>query len=150
MLGSRVKGELLKSRAHFFGFLAAVATAVCAAAFAFALYLGWRLYLQAQELQHLVVASWGDSKYGKAFYGARVYYVEDAGKPLTVWLDVQIDRGSVWTQYRHDPRLLGEAANPADAVAKWGQLEWTAQGLQVGRSPRMSHLFPTAELENHR
>jgi hypothetical protein len=49
MLGSRVKGELLKSRAHFFGVLAAVATAVCVAAFAFALYLGWRLYLQAQE-----------------------------------------------------------------------------------------------------
>jgi hypothetical protein len=56
----------------------------------------------------------------------------------------------VWTQYGHEPRLLGVVNSPADAVAKWGQLEWTAQGLQVGRSRWMSHLFPTAELENHR
>jgi hypothetical protein len=113
-------------------------------------YLAWQLYQQAQQLHHQVVAGWGDSKYGKAFYGARVYYVEDAGKPLKVWLVVQIDRGSAWTQYSHNPRLLGEAASPADAVAKWGQLEWTAQGLQVGRSGQASYLFPTSDLENHR
>jgi hypothetical protein len=121
-----------------------------AAGLALTLYLGWRLYLQAQELQHLVVAGWGDSKYGKAFYGARVYYVQDAGKPLQVWLAVQIDRGSVWTQYSHEPRLLGVVNSPAEAVATWGQLNWTAGGLQVGRSAGNIYLFPTAELERHR
>jgi hypothetical protein len=123
---------------------------VLAASLALTLYLGWRLYLQAQELQHLVVAGWGDSKYGKAFYGARVYYVQEAGKPLQVWLSVQIDRGSVWTQYSHEPRLLGEVNSPAEAVAAWGQLSWTERGLQVGRSAGNAYLFPTAELERHR
>ncbi len=118
-----------------------------------AAYLGWPLYQQAQQLQHLVAAGWGDSKYGKAFYGARVYYVEE-GPQVRVWLAVQIDRGSVWTHYSHDPRLLGVASSPADAVAKWGQLSWTDQGLRVtsqpGHSPAQSYLFPIAELETHR
>jgi hypothetical protein len=124
---------------------------VLAASLVLTLALGWRLYQQAQELQHLVVAGWGDSKYGKAFYGARVYYTKDAGQPLQVWLSVQIDRGSVWAQYSHNPRLLGVASSPADAVAKWGQLNWTSLGLQVGAGgASTAYLFPTAELESHR
>jgi hypothetical protein len=112
-------------------------------------YLGAQLYAQAQQFNHLVAASWGDSKYGKAFYGARVYYTED-DKQLRVWLAVQIDRGSLWTQYGHTPRLLGVVSSPAEAVAKWGQLSWTERGLQVSGSDNSSYLFPTAELENHR
>jgi hypothetical protein len=127
---------------------------VLAATLALTLYLGWRLHQQAQELQHLVAAGWGDSKYGKAFYGARVYYTAEGNNQLKVWLSVQIDRGSVWTQYSHEPRLLGVVASPAEAVAAWGQLNWTERGLQVGpvagSAAGKAYLFPTAELENHR
>jgi hypothetical protein len=148
----------LESRARFAVFLGASLAAMGAALFALLMFGGWQLYKQALELQHLVAAGWGDSKYGKALYGARVYYSVDGSNPLKVWLSVQIDRGSVWTQYSHEPRLLGVVASPVEAVAAWGQLSWTERGLLVGPTAGSAlgsaavktYLFPTADLENHR
>jgi hypothetical protein len=122
---------------------------VLTVALAASLYFAYFFYQQALQQNHLIAASWGDGKFGKAFYGARVYYVPE-GQQVRVWLAVQIDRGSVWTQYSHNPRLLGTAGSASEAVAKWGQLNWTERGLQVGSSAGSSYLFPTAELENHR
>jgi hypothetical protein len=107
------------------------------------------LYRVAMQLDHLVAVSWGDGKYGKALYGAYVFY-EEKDSQMLVKLSVRIDRGSFWSQYAHDTRTLGTAKDAADAVAQWGTITWSAEGLEVGSPPGPTHLFPRADLESHR
>ena len=103
----------------------------------------------AARMDKLVAVSWGDGKYGKALYGAYVFYEEKDGQ-LVVKLSVRIDRGSFWTQYAHDTQTLGTVKDPVEAVARWGVITWTEEGLTVGMPPGPTHLFPRAELEQHR
>lgn len=117
-----------------------------------ALALSVHFYRRASQLERLVAVSWGDGKYGKAFYGAYVFYEDHDGQdgPLLVKLAVRIDRGTLWSQYAHDTRQLGVAKDAADAVEKWGVITWSDKGLTVGRTPENAHFFPRDDLERHR
>jgi hypothetical protein len=125
--------------------LTSVAVLLAVVGFALSAYL----YRAAIQLDHLVAVSWGDGKYGRALYGAYVFY-EERDSQVLVKLSVRIDRGSFWSQYAHDTRTLGTAKDAADAVAQWGTITWSAEGLKVGSPPGPTHLFPRAELESHR
>jgi len=113
--------------------------------------LQWRaLTSQAAQLEHLVAVSWGDGKYGKAMYGAYVFYDEPGPDGLlTVKLGVRIGRSAPMSSYEHEPRTLGHARDAEEAVALWGVITWSDAGLTVGSGPQ-AYLFPRDELERHR
>lgn len=100
--------------------------------------------------ERLVAVSWGDGKYGKAHYGAYVHYEPRFNGTVNVKLTVRIGRGSLWRGYLHDARSIGTARDPVDAVARYGVLTWSEEGLRVGDAPGKGYLFPRAEMERHR
>ena len=126
--------------------LAAIAAAAVGA------YMAWqwsRLHERAELLERLIAVNWGDSEARKAFYGAYVYYEPQADGRLKVLLSVRISRSSADQGYQHEPRQIGTAGNPEEAVAKWGAVAWSTAGLTVG-SGADAYLFPRNELERHR
>lgn len=117
-----------------------------------AAYMAWSwndLRERAEQLEQLVAVSWGDGRYGPAFYGAYVYCEPRADGQFDVKLSVRIGRGTLFTRYQHDPRTLGVAKDPEDAVARWGTVTWSDAGLNVGTGAD-AHRFPRNELERHR
>ena len=100
----------------------------------------WRATPQSPD-DGTVAAAWGDGKYGPAFYGTKVY--EQAGKSgLDVFVTVAIGQGNGYT---HDPVLLGHVASHAEAVARFGRIEFRPDGLHVG-----DWFMPRDRLESHR
>ena len=97
------------------------------------------------RLDRVVAISWGDGSYGPAFYGAHVY-LEPRGDVYSVHAQVFIGRGN---GYRHELGELGEVAHPEAAVARWGRLEWSEDGLRIGTGPD-AVFFPREKLERHR
>lgn len=89
--------------------------------------------------------SWGDGKYGPAFYGAQVYL-----KPLSsghaVYALVHIGRGN---DMFYDCGKLGEVRTDAEAVSRWGCIRWAEDGLHIGCGPD-EFFLPRATLESHR
>jgi hypothetical protein len=129
-----------------FGILAALASSLAVA------YMAWQwndLHQRAEQLEQLVAVSRGDGRYGPAFYGAYVYYEPRADGQLDVKLSVRIGRSNPQHSYEHDPRTLGLARDPADAVTRWGLITWTDAGLSVGTGSD-AYRFPRNELERHR
>jgi hypothetical protein len=118
---------------------------VCAAFLG--LLAGWILANGVNEtrLERIIAIKWGDGKYGPAFYGAHVY-LEPAGGGYSVRACVYIGRGA---QYFHDCGVLGTAKSDAEAVARWGAIDWRADGLRIGTGAD-EYFLPRAELENHR
>jgi len=94
--------------------------------------------------------SWGDGRYGKAFYGAHVY-LEPLEEELgySVRARVFIGRGTFWSSYQHEMGEIGRAASDEEAVERWGTLIWRPDGLQIGNEPNAPFL-PRRKLENHR
>src|SRR5688572_20875492 len=108
---------------------------------------GWflRAHHTAAQLDHTIAMSWGDGPYGRAFYGAHVYLVPlDDG--YSVHARVYIGRGN---DYFHDMGELGRAATDEEAVARWGEVQWKPEVLQIGTGAD-SHTLERAVLENHR
>lgn len=115
-------------------------------------YMTWqwnRLHERAEQMERLVVVSWGDSQTHKAFYGAYVYYEPAPDGKLNVFLAVRIDRSSADTGYQFEPRLVGTVSSPEEAVAKWGIATWSPAGLTLGSGPG-AYLFVRDDLERHR
>lgn len=108
-----------------------------------------RLREQAEQMERLIAVSWGDSDAQKAFYGAYVYYEPEPDGKLKVFLAVRIDRSTADSGYQHEPREIGWARSPEEAVAKWGTVIWSPAGLTLGTGSD-AYLFPRAELERHR
>ena len=106
------------------------------------------LYPIARQHTQLVAASWGDAPGAPALYGAYVW-VEGQAPALQVKLTLYIDRPSLWLSQAHEPRTLGTAASPQEAVQRWGQLRWDSQGLHVGTGPQ-AITIPAAEIQRHR
>jgi len=99
----------------------------------------------ATRLERVVAMSWDDGKYGSAFYGAHVY-LEPVASGYSVRARVFIGRGN---DYFHDCGELGRVATDADAVARWGRIEWREDGLHIGTGT--NHYFlARAQLESHR
>src|SRR5687768_12582008 len=77
----------------------------------------------AAQLDHTIAMSWGDGRYGRAFYGAHVYLVP-LEQGYSVRARVYIGRGN---DYFHDMGELGRAATDEEAVARWGEVQWTPE-----------------------
>jgi hypothetical protein len=93
-----------------------------------------------------VSVSWGDGKYGPAFYGAWVYLEKSRGG-FSVRLRVQIGPGHpMW----HDAEELGWVATHEAAVKEWGTITWREEGLYVGTGGPGDFFLPRARLESHR
>ncbi len=59
---------------------------------------------------------------------------------------MQIGRGN---PYFHELGELGKVRTDAEAVARWGRIEWREDGLHLGNGPD-HYFFPRASLERHR
>lgn len=99
----------------------------------------------ATRLERVVAVSWGDGKYGPAFYGAHVY-LEPQNGGYSVRARVYIGRGNV---YFHDCGELGTVQTDAEAVAQWGTIEWREDGLHIG-SGANHYFLARGEIESHR
>jgi len=71
---------------------------------------------------------WGDGKNGPSFYGAHVY-LESRSSGYSVQARVYIGRGN---DYFQDCGELGTVQTDAEAVARWGTIEWREDGLHIG------------------
>lgn len=97
------------------------------------------------DLSKLLAVSWGDGKYGKAFYGAFVY-LEPVTGGQRVKAQVQIGRGNPMF---HECGEIGRAATAEEAVAKWSKIDWQDNGLHIGTGTN-TYFLPRAKLESHR
>jgi len=93
----------------------------------------------------LVAVSWGDGRYGPAFYGAYVFLVP-ANDGFSVQAKLKIGRGN--SMYRECGEL-GRARTAEESVARWGNIEWKTDGLHIGRGSD-EYFLPQKEVENHR
>lgn len=122
--------------------------AACVLALAFAAALLSVVWPPAQRYQNLIAVSWGDGTQGKALYGAYVYAQPDAAG-VRVTATIYIGRPTLWQSYEHDPITLGVAPTDIDAVARWGQISWSEQGLTIGTGPH-AVTIARSQLEHHR
>lgn len=106
----------------------------------------WTLDRGPKAVQNIVAMSWGDGKYGKAFYGAEIYLVP-VGQKFSVRGRVWIGRGNSYFQDLGELELVN---NPEDAVANWGQITWSPSNLTIGPGNPSPVTLPMAKLESHR
>ena len=99
----------------------------------------------ARRVDRIVAMSWGDGRYGPAFYGAQVY-LEPLDSGYSVRALVHIGRGN---DMFHDFGEIGRAQSDADAVARWGTIDWREDGLHIG-SGTNEYFLPRAKVESHR
>ena len=79
----------------------------------------------------VVTVSWGDAPHARAYYGAFVY-LRQRSEGYSVRARVYLGRdGTLF----HDCGELGTVATPAEAVDRWGNVEWKADGVQIGSGP---------------
>lgn len=109
---------------------------------------GWFLsnYAASKHLEKVVAMSWGDGKYGPAFYGAHVYLEPRPAGGFSVRARVYLGRGN---DAFHDCGELGVVKTDAEAVAQWGKIDWREDGLRIG-SGTNHYFLPRARLESHR
>jgi hypothetical protein len=109
---------------------------------------GWLLahHNDAERIDRVVAMQWGDGRYGPAFYGAQVYLVP-TDKEYDVHARVWIGRGN---DYFHELGKIGHAPTAADAVARFGVIEWRPDGLYVGGGRDFPVFLARARLESHR
>jgi hypothetical protein len=90
----------------------------------------------------VVAVSWGDAPRAKAHYGAFVYLRQ---KPEGYSVRARVYLGREGVAF-HDCGELAVVKTPAEAVERWGRIEWSANGLQIGSGS--DRLFVSrAELE---
>jgi len=121
-----------------------IALAAVPAAFLTGLGLAYRA--EAAPAGRTIAIAWGGGKYGDAFYGAHVYVGEAEGPELPVRALVYISRPDRFTYYAHDCGEIGRAKDWPEAVAKFGTIRWSADGLRIGDG----YFLPRAQLESHR
>lgn len=90
----------------------------------------------------VIAVSWGDAPHAKAFYGAFVYLRQ---KPDGYSVRARVYLGREGVRVR-DCGELGKAATPAQAVERWGKIDWQADGLRIGHGTNRFFLAK-AELE---
>ena len=103
--------------------------------------LAWTRPPTEARVDRVVAMAWGDGKYGKAFYGAQVYLEPVSGK-YVVSARVHLGRGN---DAYYDCGELGLANTADEAVARWGRIEFRADGLHIG-----DYLLSRELLEAHR
>jgi hypothetical protein len=104
-------------------------------------------FIRDNTIDTLVAVSWGGGEYGrfgKAFYGVEVFLVE-GNDDYAVKARFHIGRGN---GYYHICEL-GLVSSPSEAVDKFGVVNWTKQGVTIGKGDT-SFFMSRKELENHR
>jgi hypothetical protein len=101
--------------------------------------------VNARNLDRVVAIKWGDGKYGPSFYGAHVY-LEPMSDGYSVRARVYLGRGN---GYFHDCGELGVVRTEAEAVLRWGEIDWREDGLHIG-SGSSEYFLARTQLENHR
>jgi hypothetical protein len=86
------------------------------------------------DYTRLVAVSWGDGAV-PALYGAYVFY-EPRKTQLMVRATVYIDRPTFWSGRQRETIDLGLVRDEAVAVRQWGQITWSAEGVQFGHGPQ--------------
>ena len=76
----------------------------------------------------VVAVSWGDAARAKAYYGAFVYLRQ---KPEGYSVRARVYLGREGVAF-HDCGELAVVKTPAEAVERWGKIEWSVDGLQIG------------------
>ena len=76
----------------------------------------------------VVTVSWGDAPHARAHYGAFVY-LRQRPEGYSVRARVYLGRDGMAF---HDCGELGTVATPAEAVDRWGNVEWQSDGVQIG------------------
>ncbi len=99
-----------------------------------------------RAIDRTIAMSWGDGKYGKQFYGARVYLVP-IGSEFSVRARVLIGPGN---DYYHDCEEIGRAITIRDAVDRFGKIRWEDKGLYIGDPAAGGFHLPRTRLESHR
>jgi hypothetical protein len=109
---------------------------------------GWVLsgIMGERAIDRTIAMSWGDSKYGKEFYGAQVYLVP-VGSEYSVHARVFISPGG---GYYHDFEEIGRAKTVKEAVERWGKITWWPEGLDIGDPAAGGIHYPRHRLESHR
>lgn len=121
--------------------------------------IGWLLSPSKAEraqqppvpIDRIVAVSWGGKKF-PAHHGANVYLVrlEDENEKLTgyaVRARIQCGRGNpVW----HECGELGRVKTDEEAVARWGTITWTDEGLSIGDPCAGGYFLARDKLESHR
>lgn len=95
-------------------------------------------------MDNLITVKWGDGKYGKAFYGAEVYFIKEE-KSYSVKAKIRIGREN---NYYHDCGVIGVVQSPEEAVEKYGEVTWTESGLLIGKEG--TYFLSRKEIEKHR
>lgn len=97
------------------------------------------------QIDRTIAFSWGDSKYGPAFYGAHLF-LAPISNGYSARGRIYIARGAT---YYHDLGELGQVSSLEDGAKKWGKISWTNDGLELG-SGESKLIISKQELENHR
>ena len=92
-----------------------------------------------------IAVSWGDGKYGKAFYGVEVY-LEKAETDCVVKARIHIGHGN---DYFHDCGEIGRVKNNVEAVDRFGIITWRPEGVKIGNGSN-SYFIARRGFENHR
>ncbi len=95
----------------------------------------------ADSMERIIAVKWGDGRYGKAFYGAYVF-LEPSTDGWQVRSRVYLGRGN---DSYHDCGVIGTAISDAEAVSRWGTIDWKDDGLHIGK-----YFLPRDRLEHHR
>jgi hypothetical protein len=101
----------------------------------------WGMCCREAARADVVAMKWGDGKYGSAFYGACVY-LQPAGSVYSVRGRIYIGPGAVQS---HDCGQLGIVSSEAEAVERWGTIDWRPDGLHIG-----GYFLPRSVVEAHR
>ena len=96
-----------------------------------------------RRVERAVALRWDDTQSNVAQAQAHVYLKPGSHKE-EVKLAVYFGRDRRWT---YGPRTLGWVRTREEAVVRWGQIEWRADGLYVGTGPNQffvtrDHLTP--------
>ena len=100
---------------------------------------------QKDPLDKIIAVKWGDGKYGKAFYGAEVYF-DKKDNVYSVKARIRLGRGN---DYFHECGEIGIAHSLEEAVLKYSDIEWTPEGLIIGKN-ESEYFIKRSIIEAHR
>ncbi len=106
------------------------------------------LYRNINDEYRLIAVSWGDGKYGKAFYGVYVYMGKELENEVEIKAKIYIGRGSYLFNYFHDLGVIGKSRNEPGEINQWGKIIWKPDRIEIGANN--TFFFPRAKLEQHR
>ncbi|PCI27094.1 MAG: hypothetical protein COB67_09400 [SAR324 cluster bacterium] len=112
-------------------------------------YFAYYFYNGYSGTFNLIAVSWGDGKYGKAFYGVYVYAVPFEDK-ISVKSTIHIGRGTPFVGYQYDLGEIGISNSMEEAVKQWGKITWSDEGVLIGKGQNHELFITKEKIESHR